>query len=251
MSRRLLLACLLLSALPASSKTLHWKAVDVTARLADDGRLHIVEKQTIVFDGDWNGGERRFNVHPGQALRFESLEEIGDGGEIIPFSQTSIEEPRSWGLLGDNVLRWRARMPTDPLFHDTVKTYVLTYSMTGVVMRRSDRYRLNHDFAFPGRSDPIERFTLDLALGSAWQTSVEMPMRAVVDGLEPGRGHVVTLSLQHTGGGAAHARDVSEAVEAAAPAHPDAVSAPKRRVAGWLFVALLLGMTGRFLFMEH
>ena len=249
MSRRLLLACLLLAALPASSKTLHWKAVDVTARLADDGRLHIIEKQTIVFDGDWNGGERRFNVGPGQALHFESLEEID--GERIPFSQRSLEEPRSWGWHGDNVLRWRARMPTDPLFHETVKTYVLTYSMTGVVMRRGDRYRLNHDFAFPGRTDPIERFTLDLVLGSAWQTSVAMPMRAVVDGLQPGRGHVVTLSLQHTGGGAAHARDVSEAVEAAAPVHKDGVSAPKRRVAGWLLVALLLGMTGWFLLMEH
>jgi uncharacterized membrane protein YgcG len=248
--RAALIASVLLTA-PAWSKTLHWKAVDVTARLADDGRLHIVETQTIVFDGDWNGGERRFNVRPDQALQLESLAEIGPDGETIPFSQISLDEPRSWGWHGDNVLRWRARLPTDPLFHDTVKIYVLTYSMTGVVMRRGDRYRLSHDFAFPGRDTPIERFTLELTLDPAWQTSSEMPMRFAVDGLAPGRGHVVTLALQHTGGGAAHARDVSEAVEAAAPAHGDGVGAPKRRVAGWLLVASLLGMTVWFLFMEH
>ena len=66
-----LLAVLLASGL-ALAKDLFWRAFDVKARLDASGALHVVEAQTMVFDGDWNGGERTFRVLPGQGLAFES-----------------------------------------------------------------------------------------------------------------------------------------------------------------------------------
>ena len=50
------------SALPAGAfaRELHWSAMDVRARLDDSGTLHVVERQAMVFTGDWNGGERIF-----------------------------------------------------------------------------------------------------------------------------------------------------------------------------------------------
>ena len=44
----------------AQSRTLRWARLAVTAHLDADGRLHVQERHSIVFDGDWNGGERIF-----------------------------------------------------------------------------------------------------------------------------------------------------------------------------------------------
>jgi hypothetical protein len=30
-----------------------------------EGALHVEETQTIIFNGDWNGGERRFDIRDG------------------------------------------------------------------------------------------------------------------------------------------------------------------------------------------
>ncbi|HEX7420630.1 MAG TPA: hypothetical protein VF505_12135, partial [Thermoanaerobaculia bacterium] len=79
MRRGLLLALLALAASPAIAKSLHWRALDVTARLDRDGRLHVSERQAIVFDGDWNGGERTFHIGAGQALKFESISRVENG----------------------------------------------------------------------------------------------------------------------------------------------------------------------------
>ena len=55
---RAVLFLTLLLATSAYAKSLYWRSVAVDAHLDDDGRLHVVETQTYVFDGDWNGGSR-------------------------------------------------------------------------------------------------------------------------------------------------------------------------------------------------
>src|SRR4029077_13164958 len=65
------LAIALASTTPAFAREMRWKAFDVKAQLGADGRLHVLETQHIVFDGDWNGGERTFRVFPGQSLTLE------------------------------------------------------------------------------------------------------------------------------------------------------------------------------------
>src|SRR5207245_1133767 len=58
---RWLLAALLLapSAGHGQARSLYWRSLEVSARLDADGRLHVSERQAMVFSGDWNGGERR------------------------------------------------------------------------------------------------------------------------------------------------------------------------------------------------
>ena len=56
-----------------AEKELHWRSLDVTARLDADGRLHVVERHVMVFTGDWNGGERVFRLFPGQTLSLEGV----------------------------------------------------------------------------------------------------------------------------------------------------------------------------------
>ncbi|MEP6802286.1 MAG: hypothetical protein ABJC07_10135, partial [Acidobacteriota bacterium] len=61
------------SGIARADKELHWRALDVAARLDADGRLHVVERHIMVFTGDWNGGERLFRLFPGQALSLEAV----------------------------------------------------------------------------------------------------------------------------------------------------------------------------------
>jgi len=64
-----LLVFLLTPAGLLAQKSLHWRRLDVAARLDANGVLHVAERQAIVFNGDWNGGERTFRLEPGQSLR--------------------------------------------------------------------------------------------------------------------------------------------------------------------------------------
>ena len=67
-------AILLAFCLPAAAsaqREVHWDAVDVTAHLNANGM--VAEDQTIVFTGDWNGGERTFDIRPRQRLTFEGM----------------------------------------------------------------------------------------------------------------------------------------------------------------------------------
>jgi hypothetical protein len=44
----------------AEARSLHWSRLEVEAQLDANGVLGVIEKQSIVFDGAWNGGERWF-----------------------------------------------------------------------------------------------------------------------------------------------------------------------------------------------
>src|SRR5262245_24446294 len=78
----------LAAAAPQDGRSLFWRAVDVTARLDADGRLHVAERQTMVFNGDWNGGERRFRLELGQEFDFEGMERVDpDTGRTVSLSR--------------------------------------------------------------------------------------------------------------------------------------------------------------------
>ncbi|MBW3671751.1 MAG: DUF2207 domain-containing protein [Acidobacteria bacterium] len=74
MARVWILATLFLSvAVELPAKSLHWPRFDVTASLDSEGRLQIVERHEILFDGDWNGGERTFDLRAGQKLDLHAV----------------------------------------------------------------------------------------------------------------------------------------------------------------------------------
>ena len=71
------------SPVTAQTKELHWQSLDVRAHLDADGALHVRETQAIVFNGDWNGGERRFSIREGQRLTLERLIEKDASGNTL------------------------------------------------------------------------------------------------------------------------------------------------------------------------
>ena len=183
----------------ASARTLHWRSVEVQATLDGDGVLHVLERQNIVFDGDWNGGERRFRLEPGQQLALAGVTRIDpETGAKTPLVDGSLSQVDGYSFVDPKTLRWRSRLPSDPPFSSREIDYLLDYSLSGILEKRGGAYRLNHDFVFPERDGAIEHFTLDLTLDPSWKAGSPLPGHWEAGPLPPGRGFVVSASLRST-----------------------------------------------------
>src|SRR5512142_2005178 len=132
MRHKLLVVLLALAALPALGKSLYWPALGVTANLDRDGRLHVVERQVIMFDGDWNGGERSFRVATGQRIQFESIARV-EGGVTHAMTGGDVDQVDHFKMFPGDVLRWRSRMPDDPPFDHKQIEYVITYTLSNIL----------------------------------------------------------------------------------------------------------------------
>ena len=204
--RRLLL--ILAFATPAFARTLYWDSLKVTAHLDAEGVMHVIERQGMVFDGDWNGGERTFRIRLTQRLNFENLARIDDSGKEIPLVRGDLSQVDHYDFTNANVLRWRSRLPSDPPFSNRHITYVLMYSIASVLQKSGNQYKLDHDFAFPNRDGVIERFTLDLTFDPAWNAE---PVHIDRQNLQPGQSVLVTRELTFTGANAPAAAEAPPA----------------------------------------
>jgi uncharacterized membrane protein YgcG len=231
----------LLVAAGAAAKDLAWRAFDVQARLDASGALHVVETQTMVFDGDWNGGERTFRVFPGQGFAFESITRVDTDGTRHPMTAGDLSSVDEYQFVSDHVLRWRSRRPSDPPFDHAERIYEIAYTLAGVLVKQGDRFVLDHDFAFPDRKYPIQKFTLTLALDPVWKPQSPLPERFESGVLSPGQGYVLRVELAYAGSGAPSVNRVPAAQAVASPSLRRAVLA-----AFGIGVALLL-----FLFRAH
>ncbi len=197
----LLLLFALRAPAPAAARELFWRAIEVRARLDDAGALHVVERQSIVFNGDWNGGERVFRVGPGQSLALESLSRIDPDGAAVPLSPGDLSAVDQYAWKDSRTLRWRSRLPSDPPFENREIVYEIRYRLSGILVREGSAYRLNHDFLFPDRSGRVERFDLSLELDPVWKPDPKLPETFSAKNLVPGEGFLVRASLGYAGSG--------------------------------------------------
>lgn len=183
-------------ALAAQGRTLSWPTIEVTAHLDRDGRLHVRERQTIRFNGEWNGGERRFAVGFGQEFEFDSIVHVDDG-TAKPMFEGEIDRVDGYEMFSGNTLRWRSRLPEDPPFADDLRTYELHFTYGQILQPDAERtYQLAHDFAFADRDGEIDRFILHLTLDRAWGAPADFSGEYETTGLLPGNGFVVTVPLR-------------------------------------------------------
>jgi uncharacterized membrane protein YgcG len=164
--------------------------------------LHVEELQAMVFDGDWNGGERRFRLGAGQELQLEGMDRLdATTGARVPLEAgtTSFVDRYEWH--DATTLRWRSRDPDDPPFRNRRIVYVLRYRLSGVLEPRWRGYNLDHDFAIPDRAGVIRSFALDLELDPVWSPPEAHRPRVEAANLPPGEGYVVELDLGYRGAG--------------------------------------------------
>jgi uncharacterized membrane protein YgcG len=183
-----------------AQKSLHWKGLDVKAGLDPQGILHVAERQAIVFTGDWNGGERKFRLFPGQGLRVAGVSRLDpETGQMRPLSRGDLSQVDHYALTDATTLRWRSRLPSDPVFEKTEIVYEIGYDLSGILAREGDTYILDNDFAFPEREGTIEAFTLDLTLDPAWKLRHPAPLQLHRGPIPPGQGVVVRAEMEYVG----------------------------------------------------
>jgi hypothetical protein len=191
------------SALAASAdaRELHWRALDVTARLDAGGVLHVRERQHMVMTGDWNGGERTFRLEAGQDLELEAMRRVDPAtGAVREMTEGDLDDVDRYGWTSGNVLRWRSRRPSDPEFDRTEIVYELDYALYGALQPYGDAWQLAHDFAFADRTSVVESHTIALSIDPAWAVDGPHERRIEAGPLAPGAGYVVRLGLRPTEG---------------------------------------------------
>lgn len=232
---RLLFVCIFLFPQFAEARSLFWQDIKVRASLDVDGRLHVREQQTMVFSGNWNGGERSFHIRPGQKMKFESISRIDANGQDIPLVRGNLSLVDHWDHNGKTTIRWRSRLPSDPVFLNTSITYVLRYSLSHILIPDQEGYLLDHDFCFPDRTGVVKNFHLDLEFDPAWQ---HPPLSMIRHDIAPGKGAVLQQQLQFSG------QTRPTVYKKQAPL-PKAIPAPPPSPASnWFRVFLLLVLLG-------
>lgn len=191
------------SPLPGQDRTLDWPEVTVTAHLDADGRLVVRERQVMRFTGDWNGGERRFDVPFGQRFALDSLVRIDSAtGARLRLVAGDLGRVDGFDWTDGRTLRWRSRLPEDAPFDRTERTYEIFFTYEAILQPQDDgRYVLDHDFAFADRDGVFERFTLDLTIDPAWRPTVDFTGHYEATPLAPWTGFVVTVPLQRVAAG--------------------------------------------------
>ena len=114
----------------AQSRTLRW------ARLCGHGAIstptdgfHVEERHSIVFDGDWNGGERIFRSSIENEIHLVRLSRIDESEVAVPLRENkALTAVDDYGWTGSETLRWRSRLPDDPPFERREITYVIEYT---------------------------------------------------------------------------------------------------------------------------
>ena len=163
----------------------------------------------MVFSGDWNGGERRFNIRPRQKLQLINLDRAeGDGWKPM-VRDSSLDDVDDYAFTDDTTLRWRSRLPNDAPFADTKIKYALLYQLSNIVLKDGDGYKLDHDFLFPDRQGVISRASVTLTFDPEWQPRTSVQSRYTAEQLPPGRGLVLTIPLRYTGAGVPVALDTN------------------------------------------
>ena len=195
---------LCVATLPAGAlaqRTLHWDSIDVAAHLDAEGRLLVTETQTMVFNGDWNGGERRFNIRPRQELHLISLDRADGDGWKSMVRDGNLNDVDDYAFTDDTTLRWRSRLAADAPFANTRLTYVLLYQLSNIVLKDGEDYTLDHDFLFPDRDGTINRASVALTFDAEWQPRTSVRSTYTAEQLAPGEGLVLTIPLSYTGAG--------------------------------------------------
>src|SRR5215470_12074343 len=89
-----------------AEKSLHWRRLDVVARVDSAGVLHVAERQAMVFTGDWNGGERTFRLAAGQALHLEGVSRQDANGQMRGLKEGDLSSVDRYAFTDPRTLRW-------------------------------------------------------------------------------------------------------------------------------------------------
>ncbi|MDD4179955.1 MAG: DUF2207 domain-containing protein, partial [Candidatus Margulisbacteria bacterium] len=114
----------------ASARSLYWDKIAVDLTLNRDSSVDIVETQTYIFDGAYNGGYRDIKFKGFDSISNIELYE-GDikyqAGSLDKYHYTVGNEN------GARRIKWRSRDVDEPEYSQTSKTFTIKYRVNGLI----------------------------------------------------------------------------------------------------------------------
>jgi len=196
------LTAALLQFTAAESRDLYWDSIIVKATLDENGSLHVSEVQDMVFDGYWNGGERWFDLNPGEGFAFHRISRLNETtGAFVEMNKGGLDNINDYKWVDSQKIRWRSRLPTDPPFKETSIIYKLEFTYSNILKRSGNEYILNHEFLFSDRTGIVVSYYLELDLDPEWKVLSGGENRIVYRSrnIPPGESHSLKLNLGFTG----------------------------------------------------
>lgn len=189
------------SGISAETKSLYWDKIEIKAFLDNSGVLHIREYQTYIFNGDWNGGERYFDLPIGQEFNFTGISRFDQKkNDYIKLVKNNIDLTDNYEMTGTYKIRWRSKLANDPPFSNTKITYLLEYNYAYILKKEKGKYILNHDFLFTDRNYPVKEYFLELNLDSNWNSAyTENKIIYRQKNIEAQCGHTLKLEIDFKG----------------------------------------------------
>lgn len=162
--------------------------VRISAELATDGSLHVVEEREFVYSGSFQGAFYELQaLRDGQRVTLNKITDdqgtVYQPGECSP-DGTKI--PGAYELEDDDGFRitWCWNPPPT----DTSRTITLDYTVTGAGIRHADSSELYWQFVGDGWDVPSASVQADVALPTEdVQFWAHGPLTGTVDEVEPGR----------------------------------------------------------------
>lgn len=152
----------------AYARSLSLSSLKVDGLLDADGLLHITERHEIKFDGDWNGGFRKFNLRSGQEISEFSMSRI-EGTAEIELNSGDLSRVDQYKFVSGSEVRWRSRLSHSPPFDNKTLTYLLRYKISNVLYSKEGRIALGHEFGVPESDIEIYRFSAALQFAPQWR----------------------------------------------------------------------------------
>jgi uncharacterized membrane protein YgcG len=171
----------------AQSRSEHYGQVHISAELAPDGSLHVVEDRQFVYSGSFQGAFYELPLRDGQRV---TLNRITDDmqtsyrpGECSP---DGTKDPGAYTVQADDDL-FTVTWCWDPPPTDTIRTITLDYTVSGAGVRHEDASELYWQFVGDGWDAPTASVVVDVRLPSEEvQFWAHGPLTGTVDEVEPG-----------------------------------------------------------------
>jgi len=139
----------------AEARSLYWDKIGVEIFVERDGSFKVIEELHYIFDGAWNGGIRNINTDKLNEIEFLELWEGDKQYQRGDIENVGAYETYNSG--SDFVIKWRSRLPGDPPYAATPKTFKLVYVVKGGLNYSSDYDELYWQAIFSDRDGVVKR----------------------------------------------------------------------------------------------
>jgi uncharacterized membrane protein len=172
----------------AQSRSEHYGEVNISAELAPDGSMRVVEERQFVYSGSYQGAFYELPLRDGQRVTLNRItDDHGTSYQPGQCSPDGAKDPGEYSVEADDDL-FKVTWCWDPPPTDTIRTITLDYTVSRAGWRHDDSSELYWKFVGSGWPASTTSLVVDVRLpGDDVQFWAHGPLTGTIEEVEPGR----------------------------------------------------------------